>query len=459
MRFNAIRARLCLLGIFLSLLPRCGFGQTLAPTPPMGWNSWDSYGTTINEAKFRASAAWVATHLKASGYEYVTIDEAWFDADPPADGSKKDDKRFLDSNGRYIPAPDRYPSSAGGFGFGPLAEYVHSLGLKFGIHVLQGIPKEAVAENLPISGSTAHARDAANLAGGCVWNPDNYDVSVSEAGQAYYDSIVEQYSSWGVDFIKIDCIASRPYKGDEIRMFHRAIERARRPMVLSLSPGEAPLDEAMNLQRYSQMWRISDDMWDLWHSDKSYPQGVNDQFPRAAKWIAAQQPGHWPDADMLPLGRLGPAPGWGKPRDSSLTHDEQRTMMNLWCIMRSPLMYGGDPAATDEWTLSLLTNREVLAVDQHSRNNRSVTLTDALAVWTAEPEKMGGRYVAVFNRKDVAQDIDLAWKDLAIPVGRHAVRDLWSQKDEADRTSLRLTLSAHASALVWVADSTRFLPR
>jgi alpha-galactosidase len=425
----------------------------------MGWNSWDSYGATIDEAQFRASAAWVAGHLKPFGYEYVTIDMEWYEADPIAEGNKNNAKLFLDGNGRYIPDPARFPSSVAGAGFAPVAAYVHSLGLKFGIHILQGIPKEAVADNLPIAGSAAHAKDTANTVAGCVWNPDNYDLAVSAAGQDYYDSVVKLYAGWGVDLIKIDCIASRPYKGDEIRMFHEAMVKSGRPIVLSLSPGEAPIDEAANLQRYAQQWRISDDIWDLWHSDHSYPQGVNDQFARAAKWIGTEVPGHWPDADMLPLGRLGPAPGWGKPRNTNLTHDEQRTLMNLWCIFRSPLMYGGDPAATDDWTLGLLTNYEVLAVDQHSRNNRNVVLTDALAVWTAEPENRAGWYVAVFNRQDTAQKLDLSWKDLGIPAGGHVVRDLWSQQEVANQASLQVTLPAHASALVQVFRPKGFLPR
>lgn len=452
MTFNAIHARLCLLGLFLSLLPRFCVAQTLAPTPPMGWNSWDSYGTTIDEAQFRKSAEWIAAHLKTAGYEYVTIDEEWYDALGSPGGSKKDAKLFLDANGRYYPAPDRFPSSADGAGFAPLAAYIHSLGLKFGIHVLQGIPKEAVAKNLPILGWTAHARDAANLASGCQWNSLNFDLQDTAAGQAYYDSIVTMYAAWGVDLIKIDCISSRPYKGEEIRMFHEAIAKSGRPIVLSLSPGETPLDEAANVQRYAQQWRISDDVWDVWQSDKAFPQGVNNQIGRAPKWIGAELLGHWPDADMLPFGRLGPAPGWGKPRNSSLTHDEQRTMMNLWCILRSPLMYGGDPAATDDWTLSLLTNQVALRVDQHSRNNKSVILSDALSVWTAENEspKDSSHYVAVFNRQDTSQIVDLTWKQLGFKPGKYSYQDSWTTDKAQDQGSLHLELRPHASVLLYV---------
>jgi alpha-galactosidase len=430
--------------------------QKLAVTPPMGWNSWDSYGATIDEAQFRSSAAWVAEHLKASGYQYVTIDAEWFEADPIAEGNKKNGHLQLDSSGRYTPALNRFPTAANGAGFAPLAAYVHSLGLKFGIHVLQGIPKEAVAQNYPVEGSAFHARDAANVAAGCQWNSDNYDLAVTPAGQAYYDSIVRMYASWNVDLIKIDCIASRPYKGDEIRMFHEAILKTGRPILLSLSPGEVPFDEASNLARYSQQWRISDDTWDLWHSTAPYPQGVNDQFPRAAKWVSAQSQdaagGHWPDADMLPFGRLGPAPGWGNARDSHLTHDEQRTLFNLWCMMRSPLMYGGDPAATDDWTLALLTNRAVLDVDQHSHNNKSAMLTDALAVWTADGASKSDHYVAVFNRLDTPQTIHLEWQSLGLNWHSYQVHDLWTRYIANDRTAIDVTLPPHGSSLMLAMD-------
>jgi len=418
----------------------------------MGWNSWDSYGTTIDEAHFRASAAWVAEHLKPYGYEYVAIDMEWFDADPVAEGNKPNMQHAIDANGRYLPDPARFPSSADGAGFAPIAAYVHSLGLKFGIHILQGIPKQAVAANSRIWNSDFRAKDAANQAAGCKWNPDNFDLQSTSAGQAYYNSIAQLYASWKVDLIKIDCIAAGPYKGDEIRMFHQAIVNSGRAMVLSLSPGEAPIDQTANLQRYSQQWRISNDIWDLWHSGQEYPQGVNDQFPRAAKWLSARQDGHWPDADMLPLGRLGPAPGWGKPRDTRLTHDEQRTLMNLWCIFRSPLMYGGDPAATDDWTLSLLTNRDVIGLDQQSQNTQNPMLTDALAVWTADdltrPRMDVNHFVAVFNRLDTEQTVKLTWPQIGLPRGPYRTVDLWTKQETPGQLGISVRLAPHASILL-----------
>ncbi|HEX7895372.1 MAG TPA: hypothetical protein VF447_14335, partial [Terriglobales bacterium] len=198
----------------------------LAPTPPMGWNSWDGYGTTIDEKEFRANADWFAKNLKPFGWQYVTIDMEWFVTNPTAAGNSKQSKFQMDAYGRYTPPASRFPSAANNAGFKPLANFAHSLGLKFGIHILQGIPREAVEKNLPIEGSPFHAADAANKSGTCPWNPDNYDLDASKpAAQAYYDSIARLYATWGVDFIKVDCIASRPYKGDEIRMLSTALRK------------------------------------------------------------------------------------------------------------------------------------------------------------------------------------------------------------------------------------------
>ncbi len=429
--------------------PRSATAQhnVLTPaSPPMGWNSWDSYGTTINEAQFKANSDWMAHNLKSFGWQYAIVDMEWFVKQPVAEGNAKDSLYTLDANGRFIPAVNRFPSAATD-GFKPLADYVHAQGLKFGIHILQGIPKAAVTSNAPIEGSSFHASDAANTAGTCQWNYDYYDVQDNAAGQAYYDSIARLYAHWGVDLIKVDCIASRPYKGNEIRMLSTAIGKTGRPIALSLSPGAAPIEHEAEMEQYATQWRISNDVWDLWHSSVAYPQGVNDQFANAALWAKAPHDGRYPDADMLPLGYLGPAPGWGKPRMTRLTHDEQKTMLTLWAIFRSPLMMGGDLPHNDAWTTSLLTNREWIAVDQHSHDTQVPIDQDDQVVWTSKPDHGAGNYIAIFNRAEKTQTLHYTWQQLGMTNGSYHLRDLWEHKDLGAAKEISVTLAPHASVL------------
>ena len=425
----------------------------LAATPPMGWNSWDSYGETVTEADIKANAAWMAEHLKSYGWEYIVVDEGWYVTNPAA-GTPAGAAQFsLDAYGRYLPAVNTIPSAENGAGFKPLAEYVHSLGLKFGIHILRGIPQEAVRRNLPIAGTSFRAQAAANVSDSCPWNPYNFGLNAqSPAAQAYYDSIVRLYAGWGVDFLKVDCISSHPYKADEIRMLSGALRKVRRPIVLSLSPGPAPLDKATELRRYAHMWRISDDVWDVWSSDKDFPQGVGNQFARAAKWAAFSGPGHWPDADMLPLGRLEPAAGWEKPRTTRLTHDEQRTLLTLWSIFRSPLIMGGNLTLCDEWTQSALTNAELIGVDQHSTGNHALVSTDKAAVWLATPESGDGAFIAVFNLDRAPQSFHYTWKDLGLKRSNYSLRDLWEHQDLGSKDFVDVTLQAHGSAIYWASE-------
>ena len=420
----------------------------IAATPPMGWNSWDGYGTTVKEADVKANAQWLAEHLKSSGWQYVVVDMEWFVTNPTPEGNSKTSQYSMDESGRYTPAVNRFPSAANGAGFKPLADYVHSLGLKLGIHILRGIPKQAVEKNLPIAGSAFHATDAADLSDTCPWNFDNYGLDGSKPGaQAYYDSIAKLYAGWDVDLIKVDCISSRPYKGDEIRMLSTALAKTGRPIVLSLSPGAAPLEKAEEMRKYAQMWRISDDIWDLWHSTVAYPQGLGDQFANVAKWAGKAVPEHWPDADMLPLGYLGPAPGWGQPRYTRLTRDEQRTLVTLWSIFPSPLMVGGDLTRADEWTTSLLTNPDVIEVDQHSTGNHPVIATEKTVVWVADSADAGDHYLALFNLEDSSQSAQYSWKDLGLAEGKHKLRDLWEHKDLDAVSALKVTLPPHGSVL------------
>lgn len=420
----------------------------LASTPPMGWNSWDGYGTTISEDQVKANATWIANHLKTFGWQYVTVDMEWFVENPTAEGNSKNFQYSLDKFGRYTPPANRFPSAANGNGFKPLADYVHSLGLKFGIHILRGIPKQAVAQKMPIADSTYTAADGADVSDTCPWNFDNFGTDASKpAAQAYYDSIAKLYAQWEVDLIKVDCIASRPYKGNDIRMIQQALDKAGRPIALSLSPGAAPIEKYDEMKKYAQMWRISDDIWDIWHSSAPYPQGLGDQFANIAKWAGKSEPGHWPDADMLPLGYLGPAPGWGKPRPTRLTHEEQRTLLTLWAIFRSPLMVGGDLTKADDWTTSLLTNREVIAVDQQSIENRPVINTDTTVTWTARPAAGAGTYIAIFNISATSQNIHYAWKDFGLPQSSYRLRNLWEHKDVALADSIDVTLPSHGCVL------------
>ena len=420
----------------------------LAPTPPMGWNSWDAYGESVKESDIRATAEWMARNLKAFGWEYVIVDSGWYVTNHSGGYNAQNAEFSLDGFGRYTPAVNTIPSAANGAGFRPLADYVHSLGLKLGLHILRGIPRKAVAKKMPIQGSEFYAQDAADTWDTCPWNPFNYGLDTTKAAaQAYYDSLARQFAEWQVDYVKVDCIASRPYKGEEIRLLSTALKKTRRPMVLSLSPGAAPLDKAEEMAKYAQMWRISDDEWDVWQSSEDFPQGVNNQFERAAQWAAHSRPGNWPDADMLAIGRLEPAPGWGDSRASRLTKDEQRTLLTLWAIFRSPLIMGGNLLLCDEWTKSLLTNAEVIAVDQHSKNNHAVETTAKSAVWVAEHEGGPGHYVAVFNRSDEPQTLRYTWNELGLKEQEYTVRDLWEHKDQGHASAIAVTLRPHASVL------------
>lgn len=441
-----------LLGIALLALPAILYSQAdhAAPVPPMGWNSWDSYGLTVTEQEFLENANWMAGHMKSLGWEYAVVDEGWYLQNPEAKPSAFQFK--LDTESRYVPSESRFPSAANGAGFAPLSAKVHAAGLKFGIHIIRGIPKPAVAQHMKIAGSAFTASDAADTSDTCPWNADNYGVKNNEAGQAYYDSLMQLYASWGIDYIKVDCIASHPYKADEIRMVSQAIHKTGRPMVLSLSPGPAPIEKVSELSKWADMWRISDDMWDIWKSQSTanFPQDLTRQFQKTAEWAEHVGDGRWPDADMLPLGHLGPRPGNGKERESALTHDEQKTLMTLWCIFRSPLIMGGNLTKLDEWTSGLLTNAEVIAVDQKSTGGKQAIAGNNSVVWKAE----GGKsvyYVAVFNQGEDTRKLSWTWHRVGIPEGQYNVRDLWLRKDLGSAQQLSVEVPKHGAVLLKVS--------
>jgi len=412
----------------------------LAPVPPMGWNSWDAYGTTVREAEVKASADAMASSLKRYGWQYIVVDIQWYEPNAKAHGYRDGATLAIDGNGRLIPAVNRFPSSADGAGFKQLADYVHGKGLKFGIHIMRGIPRQAVKENPIVLGTNVHAADIANPASVCEWNADMFGVDLSKPGaQAYYDSIVKLYADWGVDFIKADDMA-RPYHKDEITALHRAILKSGRPIALSLSPGPAPRGEIEDLRANAEMWRIEDDLWDTWGS-------LKEMYKDAASWAPLVSAGHWPDADMLPLGRIGIRAERGDDRASRLSPDEQRTMMSLWSMLHSPLIFGGDPTSLDPFTLALLTNSEVLAIDQHASNTKIAYSKDDLHIWTAKGERAGVDYVAVFNFSDAPATTKMNWSQIGIPAAPAIVRELWTGKALRSAPLLDATVPAHGVAL------------
>ena len=394
----------------------------VAPTPPMGWNSWDSYGTTVTEAEVRANADYMAQRLKQHGWQYVVIDIQWSEPNAQAHGYRPGAQLAMDEYGRLVPAVNRFPSSAGGRGFRPLADYIHGLGLRFGIHIMRGIPRQAVKANLPVFGSQARAGAIADTASICPWNTDMYGVDLSRPGaQDYYDSILKLYADWGVDYIKADDIA-RPAHREEIAALHRAIGKTGRPIVLSLSPGPAMIKDVAFLQQNANMWRISDDFWDDWKA-------LRLNFILMSIWSGVGRPGAWPDADMLPLGRIGIRAERGEPRMTRFTRDEQRTLISLWSIAQAPLMFGGDLPSNDDFTLSLISNDEVLAVDQRGAHGGAFAEGGDSVVWTADGPGANEKYVAVFNVGEAGPiDVRVAWAALKLPE-RCVVRDLWTRKD------------------------------
>lgn len=420
--------------------------HTYAPTPPLGWNSWDCYGAAVREEEIRANAQYMAEHLKPYGWEYIVVDIQWYEPGAVSSQYRSFVPLEMDEYSRLMPAVNRFPSAEGGKGFKPLADYVHGLGLKFGIHIMRGIPRQAAHADTPILGTEATARQIAHPNSICPWNTDMYGVDAAKEGaQAYYDSLFRLYAEWGVDFVKVDDIAASRLYGihlPEIELIRKAIDSCGRPMVLSLSPGPAPVEHAEHLVNHANMWRMTDDFWDIWHL-------LYAMFERCEKWAPYVGEGHWPDCDMLPLGHLGirSVDGGASDRWTRFTKEEQLTMMTLWTIFRSPLMFGGELRDNDEWTQSLLTNAEVLAMHKISCNARLVYRDEAdRIVWQADGPG-GTAYVALFNAGEETTEVSVALEQLGVASGAQAW-DLWSQKSAGLLSDkLAATIAPHGAAL------------
>lgn len=411
------------------LYEEVNYMMNVAKTPPMGWNSWDCYGAGVTEADLLGNSEYMAKHLKKFGWEYVVCDIQWYEPTADCFEYNKFADLCMDEYSRLVPAENRFPSAKDGVGFTKIAEKIHDMGLKFGIHIMRGIPRQAIHKNTKIKGTEVNARDIAHPFSLCPWNTDMYGVDPNQRGaQEYYDSLFELYASWGVDYVKVDdicvnwLIPSKPYSTKlEVELIRRAIDRCGRPIVLSLSPGPAQIEEADHLFAHANMWRISEDFWDNW--DQLY-----DMFERCRIWSPYVQEHHWPDCDMLPLGHIGKCRNKNEQTDriTKFTKDEQKTLLTLWSIFRSPLMMGGELRDIDDSTLSLLTNSDILRMHRQGNKPRQVYRKNDHIVWTSEGLEES-KYVALFNASDQAEEVTLSLKAIGFSENKEYIfKNLWT---------------------------------
>lgn len=421
-----------------------------AKTPPKGWNSWDCYGASVTEEEVKGNAQYMAEHLKDYGWEYVVVDIQWYESLANSSKYRKFADLEMDDYSRLIPAINRFPSAKDETGFKQLGDYIHNLGLKFGIHIMRGVPRQAVHLNTPIKNSSATARDIAKPNSISPWNTDMYGIEVSaEGAREYYESLIELYSSWGVDFIKVDDIGDSKLYGahlEEIELLRDIIDEADREIVLSLSPGPASLEHGSFLQRNANMWRLTDDYWDTW------PQ-LYDMFERCEKWAPFVEEGTWPDCDMLPLGHIGirSTDGGASDRMTRFTKEEQRTMMSLWSLFKSPLFFGGELRDNDDWTLSLLQNKALLEMHEEGKNPKQVYRKDDIVIWHSMNEE-AENYIGVFNLNDYAVNVQLSLEDYLNNRPSNGL-NIWEQEEIAITNTLSLDISPHDVKLFKFYDS------
>lgn len=418
-----------------------------AKTPPCGWNSWDCFGAGVNEEQLIANADYMAKHLKQYGWEYIVCDIQWYEPKACSNDYNNFAELCCDEYGRLIPAQNRFPSSKGGKGFKPIADYIHSLGLKFGIHIMRGIPRQAVHADLPIKDSEYTARQVAHHFSICSWNTDMYGMKNCDGAQDYYNSIIKMYADWGVDYIKCDDIAvtefrkwDNPYSADyEIEMLRNAIDSCGREIVLSLSPGPALRDKTEHLKANANMWRLTGDFWDLWEH-------LYAMFDKCEEWQGVRGVGSYPDCDMLPIGRISKLCSYhgAQNRMSNFTHDEHYTLMTLWGIFGSPLMIGGNMPENDEFTLSLLNNAEYMNMHRTVKNSRMLRRNEendkGYIIWDGENED--SRFVALFNTDEKPITINTAEK---INISVDGSYDIWQKCTVSEND---ITVQPHGARLL-----------
>ena len=422
-----------LLAVLIGITPANAGGRlpgrwdVVPPQPPMGWSSWSSLRGSISAAKIEAQALSMHQNLQRYGYQYVNVDAGW--------------NSGVDANGRPATDTAKFPD-----GMAAVAKYVHSLGLKFGIYLVPGIPAEAVTANSPILGTPYHVSDIIDPGQpGNTANQGAAKIDFSKPGAAaYVQSEANLLAAWGVDYIKMDFVGpgggriaadNRP----DIQAWHTALARTGRPIHLELS-NSLSYANADWWAKYSNGWRIEGDIECYSHCAglTNFALRVSLRFADAPKWAPYAGPGHWNDLDSIEVGN-GDADG--------LTPDERQTQLTLWSIEDSPLLLGTDLTKLDPADLALLTNREVIAVDQAGHPALPVSQSSQQQVWYADNHD-GSYTVALFNLSSTTATVTANWSDLGIS-GPAMARDLWSHQNLGVLPAgFSASLAPHASRLL-----------
>jgi alpha-galactosidase len=370
-------------------------GEAIALTPPLGWNSWNCWGAEVDAEKvLRSARALVASGLDQHGWSYINIDDAW-------QGARGGPLNALQ------PDPHRFPDIKS------LCDKIHSLGLKAGIY------------------STPWTVSYAGRAGGSSENPEgkwnmnanfqaprNKNVLPFAIGKySFTKADAAQWAIWGIDYLKYDW---GPVTAPPAIAMHQALRVTGRDIVLSLSNNHEQnlFNEIKEVSKTAEAWRTTTDINDNWSR-------VKDIGFSQDKWASFGGPGHWNDPDMLVVGQVG----WGQPHPTKLTADEQYTHISLWCLLSAPLLIGCDLEKLDDFTFGLLSNDEVLAVDQDSLGKQGICIfSDGDSRVYAKDLDDGSKAVGLFNLSVNEATVSAKWKDLNIS-GKQMVRDLWRQKN------------------------------
>ncbi len=415
--------------------------DTLAPTPPMGWNSFDSYGVYLHEQAALANVEAMAEKLKPHGYEYFVVDNGWFGEYTLQEGTLYPSEKHagdirLNEYGHFLPSKVYFPN-----GLKPISDRCHELGLKFGVHLMRGIPRKAYELNLPIKGTPYRARDIANTdpAENCDWCDYCYAVDMSKPGaQEWYDGLIQHIADMGVDFIKYDDIVPHP---DEVEAVAKAIRKTGKPILLSLSPGNTVDPNAIDQFKLANMLRVTEDVWDEQHY-------IDVCFAAWRKWQGKEEPGFWIDMDMIPFGQLQlmsppsqnknktvmdkgdiALAGKGVTRWSQLTKPQMETFITMRALAASPLMMGGDLPTLDDFSLRLITDPEMIACNQNGVMGSLVFDEDGVETWKVDNKGGGGGgWIGVFNRMNKKMEVDLTPRRLGLPDGNFQLLDIWGSK-------------------------------